>query len=129
MAANRWQQALTVGCVAVFLTTSCTSLHTVNIPSSDSPPASPAVEIGDTVVITSRDANKKRFKVTAIETDALIGKGERVAYADMATLNVEQVRSVTVAWVMIAIAAAALIVAHAIDEDPPDYAVPNAVPN
>jgi len=112
MAASTWQRALTVVFIAVFLATSCTSLETVNIPAPESPPAPLAVKVGDTVVLTTRDNKEKRFKVHAVEADALVGKFERVAYADMATLNIEHIRKgPTIAVVTIAVFIVASIVA------------------
>jgi len=90
MAARLWQRALTVVFVAVFLVTSCTSMESVSIPSADTPPALPAVKVGDTVVILTKDLKRKSFEVRAVEADALVGESERVAYADMATLSVKQ---------------------------------------
>jgi hypothetical protein len=63
------------------------------IPSGESPPALPAIQVGDTVVVTTKNTTeKKTFAVTAVEADALVGKGVRVAYADMTSLNVKRIR-------------------------------------
>ena len=92
MAANRWQRVITVLSVASFLLTSCTTLQTVSVPSGESPPSLPGVKVGDTVVITTKAMEKKKFAVTFIEADALVGRNVRVAYADMATLEVKRIR-------------------------------------
>ena len=93
MASVRWQRAIAVLCAVSFLLTSCYSLNPVMIPSGESPPALPAVQVGDTVVVTThKTTEKKTFAVTAVEADALVGKGVRVAYADMTSLNVKRIR-------------------------------------
>ncbi len=90
MAANKWQRAIAFVCVASFLVTSCTSLDRISIPGAETAAALPAVQVSDSVVITTKQGEKKRFKVTAVETDALAGEGVRVLYADMASLSVRK---------------------------------------
>jgi hypothetical protein len=90
MAANRWQRAITVLTVASFLLTSCTAMRTVPLPSGESPPSLPDVKVGETVVVTTKAMERKKFEVTAIEADAILGKDVRVAYADIATLKVRR---------------------------------------
>jgi hypothetical protein len=104
MAANRWQRVIAVLTVASFLLTSCTTLQTVSIPSGESPPSLPGVKVGDTVVITTKAREKKKFAVTSIEADALVGRNVRVAYADMATLEVKRVdKGPTIAIVVVVV--------------------------
>jgi hypothetical protein len=114
MASNRWQRAVTALCVASFLLTSCTSLQPVSIPSGASPPSLPAVNPGDTVIVTTKALQRKKFVVTTVEADALVGKDVRVAYADMTTLEVQRIRKgattalvVGVIFVVLSIVAAA----------------------
>ncbi len=112
--AGMWQRALTMVFVAVFLVTSCTSMQSVSIPSGETPPTLPAVKVGDTVAILTKDLKKKSFKVHAVEADALVGESDRVAYADMATLSVKQIHKgattvavvlgVLLVWVLVAAA-------------------------
>ena len=90
--ASSWQRAVAVLSVACFLVTSCTSLEMVSVPDASSPPALPAVKVGDTVIITTKAKKKERFEVTAVEADALLGKRLRIAYADMVTLGIEHYR-------------------------------------
>ena len=92
MATGTWQRAIALVSVVSFLVTSCTSLHSVAIPSPENPSLLPVVKVGDTVDITTKTTDHKTFRVTAVEADALVGKGVRVAYADMATLNVKRIR-------------------------------------
>jgi len=102
MAANRWQRAVALVCVASLLITSCTALRSVAIPKGESPPAWSDVKVGDRVVVTTR-TEKKTFTVTAVEANALAGKGVRVPYADMMTLNVKYIRKGATTAVVIAI--------------------------
>jgi len=114
MASVRWQRAIAVLCAVSFVLTSCYSLNPVLIPSGESPPALPAVQVGDTVVVTTKKATeKKTFVVTAVEADAVVGKGVRVAYADMTSLNVKRIRkgATTLAVVITALGILSIIAA------------------
>ena len=91
MIPNRWQRMVAAVCAVTLLLSGCTTLHDVPIPSGETPPSLPQVKVGDEVVILTKTLQKKKFTVTAVEADALVGKGERVAYADMATLGVKQI--------------------------------------
>ena len=90
MTNNKWQRIIAFVCVASFLVTSCTSLHRVSVPGSETSSTVPSVQVGDSVVVTTRAGEQKKFKVTAVEPEALAGKDVRVAYADMASLSVRQ---------------------------------------
>src|SRR5687767_9928234 len=90
MTNNKWRRAIAVVCMVSFPVTSCTSLHRVSIPGSETTATVPAVQVGDSVVVNTRTGEEKKFKVTAIEPDALVGKDVRVPYADMASLSVLQ---------------------------------------
>ena len=115
MAANRWQRMIATLCVVSLVLSSCTALQTVSIPSGESPPSLPGIKVGDTVVITTRTTEKKTFTVTAVEADALVGKGVRVAYADMATLSVKRIRKGATTAVVVAIIFSVLLVVAAHD--------------
>lgn len=90
MAANKWQRTIAVICIVSFLVTSCTSLNRISIPGAETAAALPAVQVNDSVVVTTKQGEEKRFKVTAVETDALAGKDVRVLYTDMASLSVRK---------------------------------------
>jgi hypothetical protein len=89
MTANKWQRAIAVVCVMSFLVTSCTSLDRISIPGAETAAALPSIQVGQSVVVKTRQGEEKRFKVTAVEADALAGKGVRVLYTDMASLSVK----------------------------------------
>jgi hypothetical protein len=89
MSTERWQRGVSLVVIASFLLTSCATLEDVAIPNPDQPSATPPVKVGDTVEVTTRDGAKNRFKVTAVEADALVGEDVRVAYADMQILRLE----------------------------------------
>ena len=104
MVSVRWQRAIAVLCAVSFVLTSCYSLNPVLIPSGESPPALPAVQVGDTVVVTThKTTEKKTFAVTAVEADALVGKDVRVAYADMTSLNIKRFRKGPTALVVLGV--------------------------
>ena len=90
MANKKWKRVIVLVCASSFLVTSCTSLHRVSVPGSETSSSVPSVQVGDSVVVKTKAGEEKKFKVTAIEPDALVGKGVRVAYADMASLNVRE---------------------------------------
>jgi hypothetical protein len=76
--------------VAVFLATGCTSLQNVPLSQAQQGSARPNVEVGESVVVTKKDGAKEKFKVSAVNDDALVGQNVRVPYGDIASLQVER---------------------------------------
>jgi ABC-type Fe3+-siderophore transport system permease subunit len=103
MTAIRWQRAIATLCIASFLVTSCTSLQPVPVPGGQNPSTLPNVTVGDTVVVVTKTREKKTFKVTAVEADALVGTFVRVPYADMATLDIQHYRKGATTAVVLAV--------------------------
>jgi hypothetical protein len=89
MRTESWRRAVSLILIANFLLISCATLEDVQIPGPDQPAAAPPARVGDTVEVTTRDGEKKRFKGTAVESDALVGEDARVPYRDMFSLRVE----------------------------------------
>ena len=85
-----WKRSVALITVAAFLTTGCTSLHNVPLAHSDQTIARPNVKVGESVVVTKKDGAKQKFTVTGVEDAALVGTNVRVAYADMASLDVQR---------------------------------------
>lgn len=109
MAADKWQRTIAVVCVVSFLVTSCTSLDRISIPGAETAAALPAVQVSDSVVVTTKQGEEKRFKVTAVESDALAGFGVRVLYTDMASLSVRNSdRGKT--WIAVALVALGVLI-------------------
>jgi hypothetical protein len=52
--------------------------------------ARPNVQPGDHVVVTTRDGARHKFQVTSLDSEALQGEHDRIAYADMKQLGVEK---------------------------------------
>jgi hypothetical protein len=120
MIAKPWQRTIAVLCVVSFVLTACTSLQAVSVPSGETPPSLPDVKVGDKVVITTKAGQKKTFAVAAVEADALVGEGIRIAYADMATLGVKHIRkgaTTAVALVVAFILLVAYDTSHVFDPD------------
>ena len=90
MSAESRRRAVALIVMTSFLMTSCTSFQDVQIPTADQPTAAPTVQVGETVEVTMRDGAKKKFTVTAVEADALVGQDVQVAYSDMTALRVER---------------------------------------
>jgi uncharacterized lipoprotein YajG len=84
------KRAMALIAVAAFLTTGCTSLQNVPLAQRDQTIARPDVKVGESVVVTKKDGARQKFTVTAVEDAALVGKNERVAYADIASLDVQR---------------------------------------
>jgi hypothetical protein len=62
-----------------------------------------------------RDGAKKKFRVTAVEKDALVGEDVRVAYQDMTSLRVqsESAGGNKTTWIVVGVLAVAAIAAAA----------------
>ena len=86
MEISLWKRAVATF-VAVAYLAGCASLQ--NVPVGQSM-AHPEVEVGESVVVTTKAGEKKSFTVTAVENDALVGASSRVAYADMQRLDVKR---------------------------------------
>ena len=114
MSAQSWRQAVALIVTTSFLMTSCASFQDVQIPTADQS-AAPAVQVGQTVEATTRDGAKKRFKVTAVDKDALVGEDVRVAYQDMTSLRVqtETAGSNKTAWIVVGVLSVAAVAAAA----------------
>jgi hypothetical protein len=80
--------ALTIS--TVFLATGCAQLQNVPLAHSEQGVARPNVQVGDSVVVTTKDGARHKFQVLGVESDALRGQSDRVAYADMQKLDVEK---------------------------------------
>jgi hypothetical protein len=91
--------------IALLGTSACTSLQ----------PASQAA-VGDQVRVTDKNGARIEFEVAAVETDALRGAEIRIAYQDIATLEVRRFSigrtitlAATAASVLVLVAAAQLV--------------------
>jgi hypothetical protein len=92
----------------------CTTMQPVQVPQTGSGPA--AVQVGDTVELTTRAGREHRFQVIEVTDDALAGKDMRVAYADIADLKIahkDEAKSKSVMWVLGGVALVALIIGAA----------------
>jgi hypothetical protein len=77
------------------LTPGCTNFKTVNDQSTAI--AISELALGDTVQVVTADARKFRFKIEAIEDDALVGKDVRVSIEDIRLVSIERVDPVETA--------------------------------
>jgi hypothetical protein len=73
-----------------FLATGCAQLQNVPLARSEQGIARPDVQVGERVVVTTRDGAKHRFQVTAMDAESLRGDTDRIAYADMQRLDVQK---------------------------------------
>lgn len=81
-----WQRAVAT-LVAVSYLAGCSTLQNVPMGQSSS---KPAVEVGESVVVTTKTGQKKSFTVTSVESDALVGASSRVSYAEIERLDVKR---------------------------------------
>ena len=72
-----------------------------------------AVQVGDTVEATTRAGEVKRFKVTEVTNEELLGADVRVAYSEVASLQVvrkDEGKTRTAWWILGGAALAALLI-------------------
>jgi hypothetical protein len=102
-------------------TSACTSMHAVPVPGKQVP----AVTVGEEVAVTTVDGQKLKFKVTAVEPDALVGAGVRVRYLDIAKLEVRR-HDRNETGTVVAVVSGALVVAlgYALSHMPPPMVGP-----
>lgn len=90
MTLNIWRRAIALIAVTTFLSTGCASLQPVALNQSAGHIERPSVNVGESVVVKTTSGQTRKFTVTAVEDDALVGKGVRVPYAEMAQLDVSR---------------------------------------
>lgn len=90
MTTSSWRRAIALIAVTAFLTTGCASLQPVALKDSAGHVERPAVNVGESVVVKTAGGKTRKFVVTAVEADALVGEGVRVPYAEMASLDVSR---------------------------------------
>jgi len=84
------RRAIALLAVTAFLTTGCASLQPVALNQSAGHIERPSVNVGESVVVKTTSGQTKKFTVTSVEDDALVGNGVRVPYAEMAKLDVSR---------------------------------------
>jgi len=85
---NIWHHAISSIALTAFLATGCASLQPVALDHSAGHVERPSVNVGESVVVKTTSGQTRKFTVTSIEDDALVGKDVRVPYAEMARLDV-----------------------------------------
>ncbi len=84
-----WRPLLALLTALSILLAGCVSMRSVPLPAPGQPAASVAVKVGDQVQVQTRSGETCEFKVTAVESDALVGKDRRVRFEDMSGLQVK----------------------------------------
>lgn len=90
MISSIWRRAVSLVAVAAFLTTGCASMQPVALNHSAGHVERPSVNVGESVVVKTTSGQTRKFTVTSIEDDALVGKDVRVPYSEMASLDVSR---------------------------------------
>ena len=88
MTSSIWRRAVSLVAVAAFLTTGCASMQPVALNHSAGHFERPSVNVGESVVVKTTSGQTRKFTVTSVEDDALVGKDVRVPYSEMASLDV-----------------------------------------
>ena len=88
MTSSIWRRAVSLVAVAAFLTTGCASMQPIALNHSAGHVERPSVNVGESVVVKTTSGQTRKFTVTSVEDDALVGKDVRVAYSDIASLDV-----------------------------------------
>ena len=105
------QVVVLVGCLCLFLQ-GCAGMQAVPVPQGGS--ATAASQVGDTVEATTRAGEVRRFKVTGVTNEELQGADVRVAYSEIATLEVarqDKSKMRTAWWILGGAALVALLAA------------------
>jgi hypothetical protein len=74
-------------CSLCIVAAGCTTARPVPLPQVASETQATGIKPGDRVVVRLRSGEIRRFRVTAVDADALIGKGDRIAFADIEKLE------------------------------------------
>ena len=90
MTISSWSRAIALLTVTAFLTTGCASMQPVALNHSADRIERPSVNVGESVVVKTTNGQTRKFTVTSVEDDALVGKDVRVPYAEMASLDVSR---------------------------------------
>ena len=85
-----WKRVVALIAVGAYVLSGCTALQNVPLRHSDRSFAPPEVSVGEPVVVHTKSGEVRKFTVTAVEDDALVGGNTRVAYADMEQLEVRR---------------------------------------
>jgi hypothetical protein len=90
MTSSLWRRAVSLFAVAAFLTTGCASTQPVPVNQRAGHVERPAVNVGESVVVKTTGGQTRKFTVTSVEDDALVGKDVRVPFAEIASLDVSR---------------------------------------
>ena len=99
---TRFRSILALLLAVSVLFSRCVSLKSVTAPAPGQP-QTVSVKVGDKVEVQTKSGEKLAFTVTAIESDALVGKAQekynetRVRYQDIASLQIERADKVRTA--------------------------------
>jgi hypothetical protein len=87
----------------------CTTTRTVPVPRSDTARLASRIEPGTRIIVTLRSGQTRSFRVTAVESDAVVGGQLRIPLADIEKIQAVQIRKISVARTAGVIAAVAAV--------------------
>jgi hypothetical protein len=82
-----WKRLAVAVLSAALALPACTTLRDVPMPVSTATTHAPNVHAGDVVRVTLRSGEKKKFKVTVVTSDALLGTNVRVPFEEIQNLQ------------------------------------------
>ena len=97
--------------VTVLLATlaGCTTLEYVPIERAQPETLRTRLEVGETVIVRLHSGDERKFRIRALEADAIVGRGERIAYKDIDRIDVKTVDYEGTAKSTLAVAAIAAV--------------------
>src|SRR3954468_4392785 len=90
MISSIWRRAVSLAAVAAFLTTGCASMQPIALDHSAGRVARPSVNVGESVVVKTTNGQTRKFTVTSVEDDALVGRDVRAPQAALGSLDVSR---------------------------------------
>jgi hypothetical protein len=87
----RTKYALVILLSASLLASSCATVRDVPLPLVIDATHLPDVHVGDRVVVTRKNGTTESFRITAIQSEALLGRTVRVSYSDISSIEVRRV--------------------------------------
>jgi hypothetical protein len=105
-----WKRYFALLLSVVLATPSCTTLRNVPLREISAETIAQQVQRGDVVHVYLNSGEEKEFKVTSVGTDALLGKNERVPFADIQSLQKRKVSAGKNALVIVGVVITAALV-------------------
>jgi hypothetical protein len=84
---ERFRRGIVAMTAASLLSSACTTVESVPIPRSNPRELQTTLRVGETVIVKTIDGQERQFRILALEEDAIVGRHERISYADILWVN------------------------------------------